>query len=147
MSRTERTYSARVDYNQTLTEMINVGKYDWVNSNITQEHFPIEGEAAQEVDLVLVHLNRWARTSEVEAEIKKQGLRPADLAELLAFGAKYPDVQKQFPIAALGSVWVSPSGNRYVPYLDGSWNGERGLDLRWYEDHWDDYWRFLAAHA
>jgi len=73
-------------------------------------------------------------------------LRPATLPELLAFGAKYPDKQKEFPIMALGSVWIDPDGDRRVHSL-GWVEGERELHLGWDKPGyvWGDYCRFLAV--
>ncbi len=143
---TEMIYPVRIDYSQSLQEMVDAGRYDWVHSDVTQEHFPIEGEGTQEVDLVLVHLNKWVGTEDAEDEINKQSLRLADIVELLAFGAKYPDIQKQFSIVALRSVWMRLCTCRYMPFLDKYSNGRlRSLPLYWCERDWCDTWRFLAA--
>jgi hypothetical protein len=133
-----------VDYSQTLADMIAAGKYDWVNSDITQEHFPVKGEGKVESELVLVHLNRTASTEEVLKELDNRGLQPATIAELLAFGAKYPDKQKEFPIIALGSVWQPPHGHRLVAYLHEH-ASDRHLYLFWYERGWPGSSRFLAS--
>ena len=72
------------------------------------------------------------------------GLCPATLQELCAFGEKYPDIQREFPVVALGSVYVSLYGRRGVPYL-GSWGAGRGLGLFSRGDEWCPSDRFLAA--
>jgi hypothetical protein len=143
-------YSITVDYSQSLAEMIAAGHYDWTNSDITAEHFPIKGTGAVEVKTQLVHLNRHAMTREVMAELDRRGLRPATIEELLAFGAKYPDMQRQFEIIALGSCWVIPDDCLNVPCLCKN-DGGRGLGLRWgYPSPgdgcgWDGDYRFLAV--
>lgn len=140
----ETTYPVTVDHGQSLEEMIATGRYGTSNSDITAKHFPITGAGQVEVQLHLVHLNRVATTDEVLAELDRRGLRPATLPELLAFGAKYPDLQREFPIAALGSVWRFPDGRRLVAALD-NWSGGRGLDLHWLEGGWGEYCRFAAV--
>lgn len=76
--------------------------------------------------------------------MRKAGFRPALIEDLLALGAEYPELQKQFPIVALGSVWQDPGGRRRVPYL--RWDGGgRDLDLYWFGDDWDERWRFAAV--
>ena len=121
--------------------MLEACKFDWVNSNITPENFPI-AEEPEGSEFVLVHLNKTASTEEAEAEIKKQGLEPATLADLLLYVRNNPNKQKEFPIVALGSkqdldgYWNSP----YASY----WFGERNLVLRWREDDWSRRFRFLA---
>lgn len=133
-----------VDYALSLAAMIAAGKYDWANEDIAQRNFPLRGEGKVEVGLRLVHLDREMSTEAVLAELDQRGLRPATLAELLAFGAKYPEEQRKYPIVALGSVWACPRGGRFVPclYRDGS---ERDLRLRYDDDVWRESYRFLAA--
>jgi hypothetical protein len=140
------TYKVVVDYGKTLTEMIKLGKYAWVNDDISDKHFPIQGAGTQEAELVLVHLNREATTKEVLEHLNALGLEPAKVEHLLAFGAAYPEIQKEFPIVALGSIWVGDVGYRGCPFLDFG-DGKRGLDLRWRDDddHWRDDCRFLAV--
>ncbi len=137
-------YTATVDYGMSLADMIKAGKYDWVNDDITVEHFPITGSGKVEVSFELVHLNKSISSKEVLLHMEKNNLRPATLAELLAFGAKYPEKQREFPIIALGSSWVNRDGNRRVPYLYG-YDSERYLDLSWFGGAWVVYYGFLAV--
>jgi len=139
-----------VDYGQPLDEMIAAGKYDgYINSDITEKHFPIPKipaglPAKVKLNLELVHFNKVMTSDQVLAELKKQGLRPATLPELLAFGAAYPDKQRESPIVALGSVWRLPDGYRYVPCL-WSFADERDLNLSWFGDGWNEFYRFLVV--
>jgi hypothetical protein len=66
------------------------------------------------------------------------------LPELLAFGEKYPDVQREFPVVALGSAWRDSVGNRHVPYLVRH-AGRRLLYLYWLGCEWDSGYRFAAV--
>ncbi len=127
-----------------LAEAIAAGKYDWVNPDITPDRFPIFGEATVEVEMRFVHFNCAMESDNVLKELDQAGLRPATLAELLAFGAKYPDKQREFPIIALGSVWQDRYGDRNVP---GLWNDAsvRRLRLNWFDSGWDEDCRFLAC--
>ena len=99
------------------------------------------------VDLELVYLNRNASSEDVLSYFEQNGLRPATMAELLAFGATYPEIQREFPIVCLdkgGSSWVDPHGGCRVPYLDQD-GFERGLRLSWCDNGWDGICRFLAV--
>jgi len=137
------TYNIIVDYNRSLADMIKAGNYDWVNSDINAKHFPIKGKGKHELTATLFHFDRYIESDDAIAEMDKQGYRPATIEELPALGEKYPELQKEFPIVALGSVWRGPSGDRYVAYL--GWNGlERGLGLDWFGSRWSARWRFLA---
>lgn len=141
---TTEVFRVAVDYSMSLDEMIAAGHYDWMNSDITAKHFPVSGGGQREVELELVHLNREASTAYVLEELERRGLRPAKIAELLALGANHPELQKQFPIIAFGSVWRDPSGLHYLPFLRGR-SDERDLDLYDYDFHWPFKCRFLAV--
>lgn len=161
------TFSVTIDYKKSLADMIAVGKYDYVNPNIVEKNFPIQQRpSVSEADMqssgnpyrtlgvqndnsaniVLVHLNKAVKTSEVLAYMDKQGLRPAYIEELLAFGEKYPEIQRQFPVVALGSVWVSSGQGRSVACL-GSGGSERDLGLYWGgpDGAWGGVYRFAAV--
>ncbi len=133
-----------VDYKMTLADMITTGKYDWVNSDITQEHFPVAGKGTIELKAELIHFGKPMSTDNVLKEIDRRGLRQATLPELLAFGAKYPERQREFPVVALGSVWALSGGDRFVPYLRER-DSSRLLSLDWYDDVWFGDCRFLCV--
>ena len=138
-------YPISINYGLSLEEMITVGRYDWKNNDITEKRFPVKGEGVVDVDIQLVHFDRVMDSSdEVIRELDKMGLRPAKIEELLAFGVKFPDIQRQFPIVALGSVWRIAGGGRYVPYLGGRGTG-RYLGLYWFEGGWGGIYRFAAV--
>ena len=141
------TFSVEVNYSQTLAEMIAAGKYDRKNDDINEKYFPIPkipaGPVKVALNLELVHFNRFISSDEVIAELKKRGLLPATLPELLAFGVAYPEKQREFPIVALGSVRQDWHG-RSVPCLWGL-SGGRHLDLLYFEVGWHDFYRFLAV--
>jgi len=138
------TYKVVVDYGKSLAEMILLGNYGWFNDDINSKNFPLQGTGAQESELVLVHLNQSATSKEVLESLDSQGLAPAQFVHLLAFGAAYPELQRQFPIIALGSSFVDGHGDRGYPYLycHGS---RRRLCLYWGGDGHRGLCRFLAV--
>jgi len=138
-------YNVMVDRTKTLSEMIKAGKYGWVNADITQEHFPVAGSCKKEEGFVLFHFNRNISSEKAITEIVQAGCEPGDIADLLAFGADQPELQRQFPIVALNlkSVWRGSGGDRHVPGLCGG-SADRGLGLRCFEGDWDERYRFLA---
>jgi len=139
-----QVFKVVVDYAKSLEEMIEVGKYDNVNSDITSDHFPVTGTGQKEKEITLFHFNRSIFSNDAIAEMEKAGYHPALVEELLSLGAAYKELQKQFPIVALGSVWRYPDGSRHVPSL--FWNGdERRLDLHCFESGWFVDWRFAAV--
>ena len=150
-------FPVTVDYTQTLAQMIAAGKYDSINLDITDQHFPSpsiptglppstgSGQATKaELKLELVHFNRTISSNDAIAELKQKGLRPATLPEFLAFGAIYPEEQRKYPIVALGSVWQYWYDNRYVPYLCSN-DSRRSMDLHWFGYGWNDNYRFAVV--
>ena len=142
-------FSILVDYTHSLAQMIAAGKYDSVNSDITEKNFPVAKvptglPTKVDLKLELVHLNRTISSNDAVQELKKQGLRPATLPELLAFGATYPEEQRKYPIVTHSSVWRRWSCYRDVPCLF-SGDGGRNLGLYSFEIDWSAGHRFLAV--
>lgn len=138
-------YAVTVDYSQSLENMVEAGEYDVVSKEITAQNFPVSGTGTVEEELFLVHFGRLIKSEDAITEMAQMemGLEPAPIEYSLAFGAKYPDVQRKFPIVCLRSSGVSPYGDRLFPALD-SWDRKRKLILVWFEYDWLDPCRFLA---
>ncbi len=136
-----------VDYTKTVEQAITDGNYDWQNSNITAENFPISLEMigkTMKVSAKLFNFNHDISSDNAVSEMDKVGYRPAALMELLAIGLLFPELQRQFPIVALGSIWRVVDGFRYMPCLDAD-DSERGLDLSWFVGGGGTHGRFLAV--
>jgi len=133
-----------VDYTRPLAEMLKDGRFDYVNSDITEKHFPINKRPNGEVEMKLFHFNRVMESDEVIKEMAKEGYRPAESPEGLAYAKANPDEQRKYPIALLGSVWRDWYGGRLVPCLYGV-DGERSLRLGWFGHAWGSGYRFLAV--
>lgn len=138
-------YPVTVDYGQPFDQMIAEGTYGFVNVCITSANFPITGTGVAESEIVLVHFNRGIMSDDAAKEMEQMGLRPVTLPELLAFGAMYPDMQCEFPVIALDSIWADRNGNRNVPCLCG-WRGRRSLYLLW-RGWCGGHWRFAAIRT
>lgn len=138
------SYPLFVNYDFPVGDAVKLGNYNWVNSDITSKNFPTTRTGKAEVVVKLIHFNRYISTNKALRELDRMGYRPAELHELIAFGAKYPDVQREFPIVALGSVWRGRFGYRYVPSLFGS-GSERDFDLDWVGCGWGGFYRFVAV--
>lgn len=129
----KETFLITVNYDQSLKQMIKAGNYDLVNGNITQEHFPIDRQGKEEVKIRIFPITELTEEiTEIRHEkglesLKNKGYRPINLPELLAFRAKYPDIQRRFPVIALGSVWQHCS-SRGMAYLCRH-NSRRGLSV------------------
>jgi hypothetical protein len=139
-----QTFPVTVNYDRTIEKMVTSGKYDWSNPNINSKRFPIGAKGRVEVNIELVHFNYPITSDEVLRNLDRQGLRPATLPEILAFGATYPEMQREFPIVALGSVWRDQNGDRHVAYLC-DYSGNRKVFLCWSGGRWHGLFRFAAV--
>ncbi len=133
-----------VDYTRPLADLIKAPGFDWVNSDITEKHFPITNRPNGDVEMKIFHFNRDMGSDEAIREMEKRGYRPAELPEALAYAKANPDEQRKYPILILGSVWRHWDGRRDFPYL---WDGGSGrrLSLDWFDDEWRSGCRFLAC--
>lgn len=136
-----------LDHARSKMDMIAAGNYDYVN-DFLRDNDPVEGKikgsGQVEVTLELVHFGRFISTKDAIKEIKKMGLELARVEHLFAVGEQHPNLQKEFPIVAPGSVWQGPSGYHYVACLWGG-GGGRDLSLRWDGGDWRGHDRFLAV--
>jgi hypothetical protein len=140
---TPDSFVLAMNYDEPIESLVLAGRYDYANSDITSLHFPTKRSGAANLAGRLVHFNRAMSTKEAVKELGEMGLRPGELHELLAFGIRFPEEQRKYPIIGLGSAWQNPHGFRCVPYLDRD-GSERSLVLYWLEVDWFDRCRFLA---
>ena len=136
-----------VDYSKTVEQAVADGKYDYKNSDITVKNFPISpAMIGKKVDIAgrLFHFDRNISSEDVIKEMDKENCRPAVLMEALALAAAHPELQREFPIIALGSVWRISSGGRQVPCLVviGS---ARELNLNYFVSDWSAHCRFFGV--
>jgi len=125
-----------------LEQLIKAVKLDYVNSDITSEHFPIKGTPAGISEMKLLHINRIISTKDVLKNIEEKGYRPATIYELLVFAEKKWNGKAL--VVALGSVWWHRNGRRFVACLDRD-GGKRLLYLSWFEGDWRAIYRFLVV--
>lgn len=76
----------------------------------------------------------------MQQALDELGLRSGRIEELLAFGAAYPQAQRQFPVVAISA--LDPYHCR--PFLWGT-PRVRHLDLRFDEKIWSGNIRFLTV--
>ncbi len=100
------TYSVTTDYSMTLKEMKAVLKYEWEYCEYLEVNLPRDKEGVVNIDFEFLQFNIGVDKKDVQAYIEVHGLRSATIAELLAFGAQYPEMLcKEYNILALGSSW------------------------------------------
>jgi hypothetical protein len=128
-------YSVPVDYDMSVMAMAGEGSYAEVNGRITHWDTPPGKKRSDRVEALDIHIEKIERTvrpEEVLAELDHRGLRPADLAELLALGAAKPWLQRRIEIIALGTiVGCNGEGITYYPTLSAAQSGRR-VSVGWY---------------
>ncbi len=140
-------FSLDVEYagEETLRQLLKLGKYDWMNNDVSDKNFPQKKTGRESITLRLVNFERVVSTKDVLAELKQARLRPANPAEILVLGAKHPEIQQQFPIIALGQNWLLPNRDRMVVCL--AWHSmlRRVHLLCQYRRDWPMHCRFAAV--
>lgn len=138
--------SVCVDYNKSLEQMIEMGKYDDIDESIEASNFPIQKTGIAVCDLTLIQFDDVI-TDDTRAKeaLDRMVLRPATLPELLALGEQHPNLQLQFPIVALGSRAFNISDTANIPCLNSRGN-ERVLILDQTELGWAECTHFAAVH-
>lgn len=136
-----REFPVEIDYDQPLAKAIALAELDYVNAAINEEHFPSELTGKLSVVIRLARFDVLMTEQNVLTELSEAALRPADIRAHVALSKRHPDLQRQFPIVGLGSVWSSNIDR--VPVL---WGGPKGrsLFLLWAEYYWLPGFRFAA---
>ena len=136
-------YPVVVDYEMNLEEVVREGRYSRVNPNINSKNFPPTRKGKVALNIVLIHLGRRISPKAALDELERIGYRPADLLELLVFGARYPDVQMEFCVVSL-STWENPNGYRYITQLFGCHIDYRAVFFHSFRLWCELNWRFAA---
>ena len=115
------TFKIEVDGAKSFQELIEKAKFDWINPDVNEKNFPIKQKTKHIVTIKLFNFNRFISSEEVIKNIKKNGFRPAFIEELIVLATNYPDLQKKFPVVALGSMWNKGNNHFTVPEI--YWHG------------------------
>lgn len=139
-------YEVILDNSMTLEEMVGAGNYDWGNLAINAINFKFKkGKGKIKIIIKLVCFNRFMSYRKIMKWLRCHNLRPGNLPELLAFGAKYPEKQLEFPVVQIGTLWriKKRRGSRGLYLRRGK--KERGLSAIWLEHGFLKYYRFIAV--
>lgn len=144
-----KVYRVEVNYDLKLEAAIRAGHYDYNDNLITEANFPSTRQGTAYIDIMLVHYGREIVGSRsILKDLSSHGLRAAELPELLALAARHANLQLQFPIAALGSLWLcAPAETADTPCLNRSSNNGRRLGMVWSDGYWNGDYRFAAVRT
>lgn len=140
-TRAEYEVALRCDFSAAIRVGKYDGVYDWLAQSTPPEADCREGAKEQ---AVLFQCDGPCTSEEAIAQMDREGLRPATWPVLFALGADHPDLQLQFWIVALGSVWRGPHGYRGVLILN-RYGMERNLRFYWFGRRWSPDSRFAAV--
>ncbi|MEI6238291.1 MAG: hypothetical protein WCP15_02005 [bacterium] len=126
-------YDITVNHNETLSQMITSAKYtgknDFVSELITPANIPLYvsgGKGEEKIQISLIKLDKAMNNSDIPSFLGNKGYRPATVEELLAFSAKYPDMQKKYFITNISPVTIA--GYKFIIALTGD-SDYRALDV------------------
>lgn len=139
----DKEYPIVVDYSKSLKEMIDAGGYDYIDPYIKQKNLPINSVGRVSMSAIVVCYDHELSNNDMLADLDRRNLRLATTAELLSFGATYPDEQRKHSIVAIGSAWSSHDGI-YIACLWEDDSHDRVLDVEEF-DVWDPTSCFLAV--
>ncbi|MDD5340966.1 MAG: hypothetical protein PHC97_00850 [Patescibacteria group bacterium] len=107
-------FETKINYNRSLVELIEAGKYDGVDPEINDQNFPVVGNGEHEVKLFCVHFKKSCTTEEVLAYLVQHALQPAKIEHLLAVGETHGQAKRLLPkLIALGTSWIDSEGSRF----------------------------------
>jgi len=143
-------FPVTIDYpnppNLLVEQLKESSQVNFINQDITAEHFPVKGSGIGVVFLTLVDFGQTISTRDVLAKFKEMGIENPNIEHCLAFAGQYPSEQRKGPIAVLCKPWKDEEGEYHIPYLDGEASA-RYLHLHDFNCKWEKRWRFLAVRT
>ena len=136
-----------VDCGQSLDKSVVESGCTEVDGKINADNFPSDGVENQkrEVTIFLFWFGWFIHSENVLEVMKKAGYRPATLKELLALAKDYPELQRKFPIAELGTVCLIFGVVKKVVELSTRPDNKRAVKTELYARKWPDEYRFPAV--
>jgi len=138
------TIKGGISFNKVIEE----GKYTYVDPFLIKKFplkLPKKGKI-REVDFELLNFKGCVRSEEALACIGEKNSKPGGIEALLAFGAKYSDIQANMMVVELGSIWTTDNKDRYIVYLQISPCGLRSLECVVFERIWPPNCSFLVIN-
>lgn len=140
------SYLVKVDYDKTVEELAEEGKYDSKNDDVNSIHFPSTESGQAELSVYLFEFKHFIRSEAILRKMDKLGFRPTTTKELLSLGAQYPSLQSSRFIMSLGgTLWRGYDDRICLPDLSNYWYDTRLLGISFFDSYWYPGWRFAAV--
>jgi len=126
-----------VDRGMLLSQMIDLGRYNHCDRrhDFTSSNFPIFGTDKLSLEVELWHFDQYIYSRVAQQRTRDEGYCSGRIEHLLALGSEHPDLQREFPITALGSRCSVIKARAAV--LSGG-HSSRNLELGWCIDEKSD---------
>jgi hypothetical protein len=141
-SNVSRSYHIFRRPSNALSQLIEADKCHVVPAGFYQSRFPLAEKGRTKFIAQLLSFSGMTSPNKVSYEMQRRRLRPANLGDLFAFCAAYPDEPRKFPIVAPGSV-SDREHSLMVPCMTGS-RFTSPPTLIWLQYGWDVNYRFLG---
>ncbi|MFP4514913.1 MAG: hypothetical protein ACLFNO_02825 [Parcubacteria group bacterium] len=108
-----------VNYSYNLKKVITPRAYSWSDEKINTSNFspPFYKPNKERIIMKLFHYKKPVSTKKAAKDIVKSGFNLANLYELIALGKKYPNLQHEFAVFALGSQILYGANSVQFPVL------------------------------
>ncbi|OGM93769.1 hypothetical protein A2524_02505 [Candidatus Wolfebacteria bacterium RIFOXYD12_FULL_48_21] len=141
LQRVKEAFRTMTGGTRTTDEVVAAGNYDWVNSMVNGDNFPMRPMPDGPREIVFLEFDHDTTSEEALAEAERQGLERPLYEDALFFGEQHPEEQRKDPIVFLHEPWQDPCGNLSVLVLDCG-DRYRYLRLGYFGDSWDRRCRF-----
>ncbi len=143
----DNIFSVDFLYHLPLEYLIEAGNFTKINKYLDLSTCSRECELIKRPGgkIELINFGQFVEPAEVYARFKRKHLRPSTNHELSSFALAHPGIQRKYPIAGFGTIWLDPKGIERVPCLYGD-AVDRVFDLRPIDCMWCGYWHFAGTH-
>lgn len=131
---------------KTIAELLEMGKFESVSGELTDQHFPVLRTAEEVIEVTLFRIGESMITSTVLQMIEDAGLAPLNQAELLAWAVADKSLGLSEPVVQIGQMWLDAgTGDDMCGYLRPGKNGRRAhIDWDWPEGSWPTQYQFAC---
>lgn len=136
----ERKSQADLDHFLNSSTM-DLGGY--ANDLIHSDAFSILNNK-ESVNFRLVKFDKDLLIKDILVEIEKAGYELPQVQDAIWFGAQYPDVQSQYPIAFLHKPWVRPETGGENVLILRSYGNKNYLHMHLFDSRWYSHVRFAV---
>lgn len=132
-----------IEQDISFSERVLAGHYDWVNDSIIDSNFPEDFTSTSLWEFKIIPINKSISFDEAKKICEEKDWQAANIIHLLSYGEIFPENQKDFPIAALGSICRS-QGSSCISILC-SHNTHRILTLRSRKEYLSNGFKILSV--